>query len=74
MVQSFLNRLKNTMNPTTVTIISSKRVRQRFTENQIRLFVERSLHKMSECPEQVETWISHYRTIYGEITVVLRGA
>lgn len=58
------------MNPAAASIISTERIRQRFTENQIRLFVERSLQKMNECPEAVETWISHYRTIYGEITIV----
>ena len=58
------------MNPPIPKIMSTDRVRQRFSEEQIRHLVERSLFKMSECPEQVVEWVSHYRTVYGEVTVV----
>ena len=36
----------------------------------MRHLVERSLFKMSDCPGQVTEWVSHYRTVYGEVTVV----
>ena len=51
-------------------ILSTERVRQRFSEEQIRHLVDRSLFKMSESPERVTEWVSHYRTVYGEVTVV----
>ncbi len=47
-------------------IMSTERVRQRFSEEQILHLVERSLFKMSECPDPVTEWVSHYRTVYGE--------
>jgi hypothetical protein len=50
--------------------MSTDRIRQRFSEEQIRHLVERSLFKMSQCPDQVAEWVSHYRTVYGEVTVV----
>ena len=58
------------MNLTTIKIMSTDRVRQRFSVEQIRHMVERSLFKMSECFDQVAEWVSHYRTVYGEVTVV----
>ena len=58
------------MNMSVPKIMSTDRVRQRFSEEQIRHLVERSLFKMSECPGQVTEWVSHYRTVYGEVTVV----
>ena len=50
--------------------MSTERVRQRFSEEQILHLVERSLFKMSESPDRVTEWVSHYRTVYGEVTVV----
>jgi hypothetical protein len=58
------------MNPSVPKIMSTERVRQRFSEEQIRHLVDRSLFKMSECPDPVTEWVSHYRTVYGEVTVV----
>lgn len=58
------------MKPSTVKIIATDRIRQRFTKEQIRHCVDRSLYKMSQCPDQVGVWVSKYRTVYGEITVV----
>ena len=58
------------MNLSVPKIMSTDRVRQRFSKEQIRHLVERSLFKMSECPDQVTEWVSHYRTVYGEVTVV----
>jgi hypothetical protein len=51
-------------------IMSTKRIRQRFSEGQIQHLVDRSLFKMSQSPEPVTEWVSHYRTVYGEVTVV----
>ena len=51
-------------------IMATERVRQRFGEELIRHMVERSLFKMSQCPDRVTEWVSHYRTVYGEVTVV----
>ena len=51
-------------------ILSTDRIRQRFSEEQILHMVDRSLFKMSESPEPVTEWVSHYRTVYGEVTVV----
>lgn len=53
-----------------VKTIITERIRQRFSKEQIQHCVDRSLYKMSQCPEQVGVWVSHYRTVYGEITVV----
>jgi hypothetical protein len=50
--------------------MSTERIRRRFNEEQIRHLVDRSLFKMSESPEPVTEWVSHYRTVYGEVTVV----
>ncbi len=58
------------MKPSAVKIMSTDRIRQRFSEEQIRHLVDRSLFKMSECPDPVTEWVSHYRTVYGEVTVV----
>jgi len=58
------------MKPSTVTIIATDRIRQRFSKDFIQHFVDRSLHKMSQCPEHVGVWVSDYRTVYGEVTVV----
>ena len=51
-------------------IMSTDRIRQRFSEEQIRHLVERSLFKMGQSPDRVTEWVSHYRTVYGEVTVV----
>jgi len=51
-------------------IISTDRIKQRFSKEQIRHLVERSLYKLSQCPEPVVVWVSHYRTVFGEITVI----
>jgi hypothetical protein len=56
--------------PAAPKIMSTERVRRRFSEEQIRHMVERSLYKMSQCPGRVTEWVSHYRTVYGEVTVV----
>ena len=56
--------------PAAPKIMSTERVRRRFSEDQIRHMVERSLFKMSQCPDRVTEWVSHYRTVYGEVTVV----
>ena len=58
------------MKPSTVTIIATERVNERFSKELIQHFVDRSLHKMSDCPEHVGVWVSEYRTVYGEVTVV----
>jgi len=58
------------MKPSTVKIIATERVRQRFNKELIQHFVDRSLHKMGQCPEHVGVWVSQYRTVYGEVTVV----
>ncbi len=58
------------MNSPTVQIIATDRVRQRFSKELIQHLVDRSLHKMAECPDRVPLWVSHYRTVYGEVTVV----
>ena len=58
------------MNTPAPKIMSTDRVRQRFSEEQILHLVERSLFKMSQSPDRVTEWVSHYRTVYGEVTVV----
>ena len=58
------------MKPSTVTILATDRIRQRFSKDFIQHFVDRSLHKMSQCPQHVGVWVSDYRTVYGEVTVV----
>ncbi len=56
--------------PAAPKIMSTERVRRRFSEEQIRHMVERSLFKLSQGPDRVAEWVSHYRTVYGEVTVV----
>ena len=56
--------------PAAAKIMSTERVRRGFSEEQIRHMVERSLFKMSQCPDRVTKWVPHYRTVYGEVTVV----
>ena len=58
------------MNPSTVKIIATDRVKQRFSMELIQHLVDRSLHKMGQCPDQVPLWVSQYRTVYGEVAVV----
>jgi hypothetical protein len=58
------------MKPPAPKILSTERIRQRFREEQIQHLVDRSLFKMSQSPEPVTEWVSHYRTVYGEVTVV----
>ena len=63
-------RCENVMKPSTVKIISTERIKQRFSPEQIQHFVDRSLFKLNECTDQVVVWVSHYRTVFGEITVI----
>ncbi len=58
------------MKTPTPKIMSTERIRQRFSKEQILHLVERSLFKMIQSPDRVTEWVSHYRTVYGEVTVV----
>jgi uncharacterized cupin superfamily protein len=58
------------MNPPTIKILATDRIKQRFSAELIQYFVDRSLQKLSESPDENGIWISHYRTVYGETTVV----